>query len=284
MKVLILGSSGLLGNTLKIFLKEKKIRLYFISKKKTSKSNLNLRNFKNFKKLEQIIKKINPKYIINCIGVTHHRKTNENKINTKFINSTLPLYLSKLCLEYKIYLVHISTDCVFSGKSGNYSEKSRKNPIGYYGLTKSKGEVKNRYTTTIRTSFIGPEVKTKNQLLNWFLAQKNEIKGFDKAFFSGLTSLELSNIIYTYFLKKHFFYNFILNIGGPKISKYKLLLLISKIFKKKIIIKKFSKLKIDRSLNSKKFRKLSKYKMKKWDKMLVELKNFMIKNNYRLNY
>ena len=84
--------------------------------------------------------------------------------------------------------------------------------------------------------------------------------------------------------EKHFFYNFILNIGGPKISKYKLLLLISKIFKKKIIIKKFSKLKIDRSLNSKKFRKLSKYKMKKWDKMLVELKNFMIKNNYRLNY
>ena len=111
--------------------------------------------------------------------------------------------------------------------------------MDYYGLTKSKGEVKNRYSATIRTSFIGPEVKTKNQLLNWFLVQKYEVKGFDKAFFSGLTSLELSNIIYTYFLKKHFFYNLILNISGPKISKYKLLLLISKLFNKKIIIKKF---------------------------------------------
>ena len=284
MKVLILGSSGLLGNTLKIFLKEKKIKLYFISKKKSTKRNFNLRSFKNFEKLEKVIKKINPEYIINCIGVTHHHKTYEDKNNTKTINSVLPLYLSKLCLKYKIHFVHISTDCVFSGKSGNYSEKSRKNPISYYGLTKSKGEVKNEYSTTIRTSFIGPEVKTKNQLINWFLCQKNEVKGFDKAFFSGLTSLELSHIIYTYFLKKHFLYNLILNIGGPKISKYKLLLLISKVFKKKIFINKFSKLKIDRSLNSKKFRNLTGYKMKKWNKMLIELRNFMIKNKYKLNY
>ncbi len=282
MNVLILGSSGLLGNTLKIFLKEKKIKTFFVSKKKSYKHNLYLKNFKNTKKLEQIIKILNPKYIINCIGATHHHKTYGNKYDTKFINSILPTFLSKLCLKQKIYFIHISTDCVFSGKSGNYSENSRKNPLDYYGLTKSKGEVKNRYSTTIRTSFIGPEVKTKKQLLNWFLSQKDEVKGFDNAFFSGLTSLELSNIIYTHFLKKHFFYNLILNIGGPKISKYNLLLLISKIFKKKILIKKFSKFKIDRSLNSKKFRKLTGYKIKKWDKMLVELRKFIIK--YKLNY
>ncbi len=284
MKVLILGSSGLLGNTLKIFLKEKKIKTYFISKKKSYKNNFYLKNFKNKKKLEQIIKIINPGYIINCIGATHHHKTYENKNDTKFINSILPFFLSKLCLKQKIYFIHISTDCVFSGKSGNYSEKSRKNPLSFYGLTKSKGEVKNRYSATLRTSFIGPEVKTKNQLFNWFFNQKDEIKGFDKAFFSGLTSLELSNIIYTYFLKKNFFYNLIVNISGPKISKYKLLLLISKVFKKKILIKKFSKFKIDRSLNSKKFRKLTGYKIKKWNKMLAELRKFMIKNKYKLNY
>ncbi len=281
MKVLILGSSGLLGNTLKIFLKEKKIKPYYITKNKSHKYNFCLKNFKNFKKLEKIIKKIKPKYIINCIGVTHHHKTYEDKNNTKSINSILPVFLSKLCFKQKIYLVHISTDCVFSGKSGNYSEKSRKNPIGYYGLTKSKGEVKNLYSTTIRTSFIGPEVKTKNQLLNWFLSQKNETNGFDKAFFSGLTSLELSNIIYTYFLKKHFYYNLILNIGGPKISKYKLLLLISKVFKKRITINKFSKFKIDRSLNSNKFMKISKYRKKSWLLMLKDLKKFMILNNFK---
>ena len=281
MKVLILGSSGLLGNTLKIFLKEKKIKPYFITKKKSHKYNFCLKNFKNFKKLEKIIKKINPSYIINCIGVTHYHKTYKDKNNTKSINSILPVFLSKLCLKQKIYFVHISTDCVFSGKSGNYSEKSRKNPIGYYGLTKSKGEVKNIYSTTIRTSFIGPEVKTKNQLLNWFLSQKNEVNGFDKAFFSGLTSLELSNIIYNYFLKTHYYYNLILNIGGPKISKYKLLLLISKVFKKKITVKKFSKFEIDRSLNSNKFMKISKFKKKSWLLMLKDLKKFMILNNFK---
>jgi len=281
MKVLILGSSGLLGNTLSIYLKEKKINLFFISKKKSDNRNFYLKNFKNFNKLEQIIKTINPEYIVNCIGVTHHHKTYIKKKETKFINSFFPLFLSKLCLKQKIYLVHISTDCVFSGNSGNYSEKSRKNPNGYYGLTKSKGEVKNLYVATIRTSFIGPESKSKNQLLNWFLSQKNEIMGFDKAFFSGLTSLELSKIIYIYFLKINFFYNQILNISGPKISKYELLVLISKVFNKKIIIKKHSKFKIDRSLNSNKFKKMSKYKEKSWNIMLKNLKKFMILNNFK---
>ena len=143
------------------------------------------------------------------------------------------------------------------------------------------GEVKNIYSSTIRTSFIGPEKNGNNQLLNWFLSQKNETNGFDKAFFSGLTSLELSNIIYTYFLKKHFYYNLILNIGGPKISKYKLLLLISKVFKKRITINKFSKFKIDRSLNSNKFMKISKYRKKSWLLMLKDLKKFMILNNFK---
>ena len=281
MKVLILGSSGLLGNTLKIFLKEKKINPYLITKKKSHNHNFCLKNFKNFKKLEKIIKKIKPKYIINCIGVTHHHKTYKNKNNTKSINTILPIFLSKLCLKQKIYFVHISTDCVFSGKSGNYSEKSKKNPMSYYGLTKSKGEVKNKYSSTVRTSFIGPEVKSKNQLLNWFLIQKKVVNGFDKAYFSGLTSLELSNIIYTYFMKTRFYYNLILNIGGPKISKYKLLLLISKVFKKKIIIKKFSDFRIDRSLNSNKFMNISKYKKKSWLLMLKDLKKFMILNNFK---
>ena len=281
MKILILGSSGLLGNTLRIFLKAKKINPFFISKKKSNNRNFYLKNFKNLKKLEKIIKIINPQYIINCIGVTHHHKSYLKKNETEFINSNFPLFLSKLCLKQKIYFLHISTDCVFSGNSGNYSEKSRKSPTGYYGLTKSKGEVKNLYTSTIRTSFIGPEIKSNNQLLNWFLMQKKEINGFDKAFFSGLTSLELSKIIYIYFLKINYFYNQILNIGGPKISKYELLILIRKVFKKKTIINKYSKFKIDRSLNSNKFKKISKYKQKSWIVMLQNLKKFMILNNFK---
>ncbi len=281
MNVLILGSTGLLGNTLRIFLKKKKIKLFFISKKKSNNYNFYLKNFKNFKKLKKIIRTINPEYIVNCVGVTHHHKSYNSKKETKIINISLPIFLSNLCLNQRIYFVHISTDCVYSGSSGNYSEKSKKNPIGYYGFTKSKGEVKNSFTTTLRTSFIGPELKNKNQLLNWFLSQKKEVMGFTKAFFSGLTSLELSKIIYIYFLKKNVFYNQIINVGGPKISKYKLLILLSRIFKKDIIINKDSNFKIDRSLNSSKFRKLTKYKEKSWTIMLKNLRKFMIVNNFK---
>ena len=281
MKVLILGSSGLLGNTLKIYLKQRKVNCYFISSRRSTNYNFYLRNFNNFKNLEKVILKINPQYIINCIGVTHHHTSYKNKKITKTINTLLPKFLSKLSYKYKFYFLHISTDCVYSGKTGNYTEKSNKRPIGFYGLTKSHGEVKNSYTSTIRTSFIGPEKKSKKQLLNWFLSQNEMVHGFDNAFFSGLTSLELSKIIYFYFLKKNNLYNNIINVGGPKISKYKLLIIISKLFKKKIIIKKNTSFKIDRSLNSDKFKLLSKYKMKSWKNMIFNLKKFMILNNFK---
>ena len=281
MNVLILGSTGILGNTLNIFLKKKKINLFSISRKKTNNNNLYLKDFKNFKKLEKIIKTINPDYIVNCLGITHYHKSYKNKKETEIINSLLPIYLSKFCLRKKIYLIHISTDCVYSGTTGNYSEKSRKKPKNIYAKTKSNGEIKNLYTSTIRTSFIGPEIKSNNQLLSWFLNQKNEINGFNKVFFSGLTSLELSNIIYTYFLKKKFLYNKILNIGGPKISKYNLLKLISKIFKINININKYPFIKIDRSLNSNKFISISGYKKKTWVSMVKKLKKFMLINNFK---
>ena len=279
MKVLILGSNGLLGNTLSLFLKKKNIKLFFISRKKTNYRNFYLKNLKNFDKLKKLIEHIEPDYIINCVGITHHHKSYRSKKETRVINTSLPIYLSNICLKKKIYFLHISTDCVYSGSSGNYSEKSKKNPKGYYGLTKSKGEVKNLYTATLRTSFIGPELQNKNQLLNWFLNQKNEVNGFTKAFFSGLTSLELSFIIYSFFLKLNIYYNRIINVGGPKISKYKLLVILSKCFKKKLKINKDTTLRIDRSLNSDKFKKLTKYKQKSWSVMIRNLKRFMIANN-----
>ena len=281
MKILILGSTGVLGNTLSIFLKSKKINPFFISKKKFKDQNYNLKDFKDFNKLKKIISIINPDYIVNCLGVTHYHKSYKNKKETLIINSLLPVFLSKLCLKKKKYLIHISTDCVYNGKSGNYSEKSSKKPKNFYGKTKSDGEVKNLYTSTIRTSFIGPEIKNNYQLLNWFLKQKKEINGFNKVFFSGLTSLELSKIIYSFFLKDKILYNKILNIGGPKISKYKLLVLISKIFKMNIKVKKYPYVSIDRSLNSNRFISISGYKKKSWLLMINQLYKFMILNNFK---
>ena len=281
MKILILGSSGVLSKTLQLYLSKKNIDFLTISRERNSNRNFYLKDISNFKNLEQLIFKIKPKYIINCIGVTKFNNTYKNKKLTILLNTKMPIYLAELCKLNKIYFLHISTDCVFSGKKGNYSDNSYKDTKDLYGLSKNKGEVKNKFTTTIRTSFIGPELNTKKSLLSWFLNEKKFVRGYGKAFFSGITSLELSKIIYNYFIKKNILQNKIINIGSRRTSKFTLLTKIRKIFKKNINIVRYQNFIIDRSLDSKKFRKLTRYKVVKWDKMLLELKRFMISNNYK---
>jgi dTDP-4-dehydrorhamnose reductase len=282
MKILILGSSGILGRTFKLFLSKKKnISICYLSRNRKKKAHVYLNDFTNFKKLGYLISGLSPTHIVNCIGVTKFNNSYDIRKQTRLINTKLPKFLSNFCLKKKIFFIHVSTDCVFSGKKGDYSDFSTKDAQDLYGITKNKGEVKNLYSTTIRTSFIGPEKKSHKSLLNWFLKQENDVNGFNNALFSGLTSLELSSIIYKFFLKKNKLYNNIINVGGNTISKYSLLKIISKVFKRKILIKKFYDFKIDRSLNSQKFRKLSKYKVKSWFVMLKELRIFMINNNYK---
>ena len=281
MKILILGSSGILSKTLQLYLSTKNIDFLTISRKSNNNKNFNLKNILNFKNLEQLIFKIRPTHIINCIGITKFNNAYKNKKLTISLNTKMPIYLAKLCKLKKIYLLHVSSDCVFSGKKGNYTDNSHKDAKDLYGLSKKEGEVKNKFTTTIRTSFIGPELNTKKSLLNWFLNEKKFARGYSKAFFSGITSLEVCKIIYNYFIKKNILQNKIINIGSRRISKFTLLTKIRKIFKKDINIVRYQNFIVDRSLDSKKFRKLTSYKMVKWDKMLLELKKFMINNKYK---
>jgi dTDP-4-dehydrorhamnose reductase len=282
MKILILGSTGILGRTLDLFLSSKKdLIIKTISTNKKNKYFLYFNHSKDLNKLKKLILKIKPSHIVNCIGITKYNNSYNSKTLTNLVNTKLPLYLASLSLRYKIYLIHISTDCVFLGQKGNYDDNATKDASDNYGISKSKGEVKNKYTTTIRTSFIGPEGKTKKSLLNWFLTQKITVNGYTNAIFSGLTSLELSKIIYKYFIQKNTLYNKIMNVGGNKISKFSLLKIISKIFKKKIHIKKLPDFKIDRSLNSKYFRNISKYKKQSWKKMIKDLRQFMLNNEYK---
>ena len=281
MKILILGSTGILGGTFSLFLSKKKnISIHYISRNKKKNHNY-LKDFSDFNKLEKLILKIKPTHIINCIGITKFNNSFKIKKQTIFINVKLPKLLSSLCLENKIFFIHISTDCVFSGKKGNYADNSKKDALDLYGVSKALGEVKNKFAATIRTSFIGPEQNSQKSLLNWFLSQKNEVNGFNKAFFSGVTSLELCHIIFKYYLKNKNLYNKILNVGGYRISKYDLLSCIAKTFDKKIIIKEFNDFKIDRSLNCQKFNKITNYKNKSWLIMLRELNFFMKDNNYK---
>ena len=276
MKVLILGVNGMLGFTLLNYLNgKKKVNLFgtvrsknFNTSKFSNKIYKNI-NAKNFNILEKKIKTLAPDILINCIGIVKSEVKKSKRKNVIVINTKLPNFLNKISYKYNFRLLHISTDCVFSGKKKEYSERNLADPVDLYGESKLKGEFSSKKNIVIRTSIIGHEIKHKRGLLEWFLKQKLHVNGFSKAFFSGLTTLELSKIIY-----KKILFNYKLkglyHISGNRINKYNLLKKIKKIYNKKIDINKDDQFKIDRSLDCFKFRKMTNYKIKSWDKMINE--------------
>ncbi len=200
----------------------------------------------DFSALQKYLEKTKPNFVINCIGVLVGQSSND--ICTAIqMNSYLPHFLSKLGRSEGFKLIHISTDCVFSGKDGQYQESSFKDGDDNYARTKALGEIDNGRDLTIRTSIIGPELKTDGTgLLNWFLKQHAEIKGYTEAYWSGVTTLELAkatgelisqNIVGIYQL-----------CPAEKISKYDLLILFSKVWDRGINVVPFEGYKVDKSL------------------------------------
>ena len=162
----------------------------------------------------------------------------------------------RVCSKYDIRFIHLSTDCVFSGKKGFYSENDFPDPIDIYGKSKLLGELDYGNSLTIRKSVIGHELTNKRGLLEWFLSQKDEVQGYKNAIFSGLTTLELARLIETYIIPKENLKG-VMHISGQTISKYDLLKLISCIYSQQKEIKLNESVKIDRSLNSTKFNHLT---------------------------
>jgi len=281
MRIYILGVSGLLGSELFLRFNNNKLynvrgscrslagKNYIFFEKYLDKidDNLDANNIKNIKK--NIIK-FNPDVVINCVGFV------KQKIKKKFrpdeifyINSFFPKKIYSITKSLNKRLVHFSTDCVFDGKRGNYSEQDKPSAKDIYGLSKCRGELKGKKVITIRTSVIGHEVSSKNGLLEWFLNQKKSCLGFANCYFSGLTSYEIYNFISRYLLKSEI--SGLIHLSSSPISKFKLLKIISSVYKKKILIKKDLKLKINRVLNSNLIKKKLLYKAPSWTRMIKEM-------------
>jgi len=286
MKVYIIGASGMLGSALflnfvnnnyfktKGSLKGKKNE-YF--KKFNNNIDLNIDVLK-FKNLEKKILNFNPDYVVNCVGWIK-QKNYKNK-NLTYLNSVFPHKLNKFLEKNKVKLIHFSTDCVFDGKKGNYELIDEPNAKDSYGKSKYKGEVISKNCLTIRTSIIGHELNSFRGLLEWFLKKKRYCLGYQKAFFSGLTTYEVYKFLLTLFKSKKRIFG-IYHLSSKKISKYLLLNKIKKIYKKKIKIKKDNKIRIDRSLSNNLSIKKLKFNSSNWDKMIKQMKNNKQKiNNY----
>jgi len=282
-KIIVLGSTGLLGSTLlKYFSKQSNIKCYGIIRKNSDIDKLkNIKNiklykidYKNKNSITKVFNKIKPNLIINCIGIVK-QLTHKNQLSEIIrVNSFLPHYLAELAnMKNKTRFIQFSTDCVFSGTKGKYKETDFPGAQDIYGRSKLFGELTYSNTLTLRTSIIGHELQTKYSLLNWFLDQKKSVKGYKNAIFSGLTALEIAK-----FLDKFIIPNKKLNgmyhLSGNPISKYDLLNLIKSVYKKDIKINIDKKVKINRSLNSNLLQKQTGYKPPNWTKIIQEMFEF----------
>lgn len=236
-KVLILGSTGLIGHQVYIYLKKKnKYELFNISKTKLNSDTIVLDAI-NYRKLEEEIIKIKPQFIINCIGILIEKSEQFPDIAAK-LNSKLPKQLEATSKKINSKIIHMSTDCVFSGKRGNYSENDTRDGTTVYAKSKIKGEIDNKNHLTIRTSVIGPELKKGTELFDWFMREKGEVSGYTGSIWSGVTTLELSKMVF-YCIENNIngLYNFSSSVPT---TKYELLLIIKDVFNKDNFIKKIT--------------------------------------------
>jgi dTDP-4-dehydrorhamnose reductase len=281
-KILILGGNGMLGNTLaRVLAKNKSFEVFSTlrSMKLTSFflgqdiNFLNSADILDDKTLEDIFLHVRPNVVINCIGLVKQKDVSADSILNISVNSLLPHKISKLCGSYDSRFIHISTDCVFSGRKGNYRESDLPDPTDLYGKSKLLGEVSNPYSLTLRTSIIGHEINTKFGLLEWFLSQDNTCYGYEKAIFSGLPTVILSRFIEKV-ITNHMNLNGVYHVSSKPISKYDLLLLLASAYRKVVEIKPTNEHVIDRSLDCSLISSITGYKPMEWNEMIAIMERF----------
>ncbi|WP_265820664.1 dTDP-4-dehydrorhamnose reductase family protein [Geovibrio ferrireducens] len=287
MKVLILGGSGMLGHKLwQILSNDYQV---YISLRRSNSMLEALKGEKmfirhdvdalNFDSITRALASIEPDIVINCIGLIKQLPIANDPLSSITINSQLPHRLSLICKTAKIRLIHISTDCVFSGSKGNYVEDDDSDAKDLYGRSKYLGEVYYPHTVTLRTSIIGHELGGHLGLVDWFLKQKGSVRGFSKAIFSGFSTLELAKII-----REHVIENTLLSglyhVSTQPVSKFHLLEMINKVYKTDTQILPFDGVDINRSMCGSRFIKATGYSVKDWDTLIYEMYEDYCKNKH----
>ena len=275
MKLLIFGISGLIGSSIfKTLTADSSFEVYGTCRNNNDKNFFKseekifsgLDVYDNFT-LQNLVINLNPDVIINCVGVTKHSPVINDYEKTIMVNSVWPHQLAKLSSNLGVKLIHISTDCVFSGKTGNYSESDIPDANDFYGRSKILGEVTYDDHLTLRISTIGSELRTSYGLLDWFLSQENSCKGYSRAFFSGLPTVYFAQVLLRFILPRSDLKG-LYHISSKPIDKFSLLKLISLEYGKKINIDEDDTLVINRSLNSSKFSNMTGFVCSEWPNLI----------------
>jgi dTDP-4-dehydrorhamnose reductase len=279
MKVLIFGGTGMLGHRLSMDLRTEHDVTVTVRDLVNINATPPIQVIKDVDvrscDVTRLLSIVSPEVVINCTGVLHHhgdpgcfRRGEESKDPESMfsVNARFPSTLAAVCTQMGVRVIHFSTDCVFSGARGGYTETDIPDARDLYGRTKRIGEIEGIHLT-IRTSFVGREITHKHNLLEWFLGQHQPVKGYTDAYFSGLTTNEISHILLTIILPNRDVKG-LCHIAGPRISKYEFLLLARNVFDKDIEITPDDQLKIDRSLNGCAFERATGYQSPDWRTML----------------
>lgn len=211
-----------------------------------------------------------PEYVVNAVGMVKQRSEGQEHIANLEVNALLPHRLALLCKATKAALIHISTDCVFSGRRGRYQETDEPDPVDIYGYSKLLGEVVSDGVLTLRTSIIGTELSRRSSLIEWFLAQRGRIKGFKGAIFSGFTTMELSRIIDSLISAPPERWG-LYHVSSNPISKYDLLVMLRDALGRDLEIEPDVAYQCNRSLDSSLFRATFGYTPPDWSSMIREL-------------
>lgn len=233
MRILVLGAGGMAGHLVTIFLIEKGHRVTGFARNPLHYCDTFIGDALNKEDLKAAITDDSFDAVINCIGVLN-KEVDEHLSNGIFLNSYLSHFVADCLQGTQTKLIHLSTDCVFSGKTGGYTESSFKDADSFYGRTKSLGEIDDSRNLTIRTSIIGPDIKESGTgLLNWFLGQKGSVQGFTSAIWTGVSTITLAQAI-EYALKKDLSGLYHL-VNNETINKYKLLCLFNRYLKNELV-------------------------------------------------
>lgn len=272
MKLLILGGTGMAGHTISIYFKEAGHDVTALSRSKVDYcKNIN-GDITDFKNLKKIINEGQYDAIINAIGILN-QDAEDHKSNAVLLNSYLPHFLSDTTKEMKTRVIHMSTDCVFSGKTGGYSETSFRDGETFYDRSKALGELENNQDLTFRNSIIGPDLSERGiGLFNWFMKQEGQINGFTKAIWTGVTTLTLAKAM-EQALEENLtgLYNL---VNNETISKYELLRLFNKYMREgQIEILPSDNLSLDKSLINN--RTDFSFKVPSYEAMVAEMKEWI---------
>lgn len=283
MKVLVLGASGMIGNTTVRVLGEKAGWEVFGTVRADSVGRffpppiaerlLSDVDVIKHDSLIEVMGRIRPNVVVNCVGLTKHKAGGNVPLTAIQLNSLFPHRLAGLCSVAGARLIHVSTDCVFSGEKGNYTEDDLPDATDIYGKSKSLGEVDYPNTITLRTSTIGRELQTAHGLLDWFLSQQEQCKGFKRAVFSGLPTVVFAQLIRDVVIPRPDLSG-LYHVAARPISKYDLLKLVADVYAKSIEIVPDDRLVIDRSLNADRFRVATGYVAPEWPELIKTMHSY----------